>query len=142
MGHRRLDPPGFLPFVQTNPAGCWPERTYKEKKGGWTGGHTLSAPLCEANQDCRIWGWFARPSCDLGRVWRRGHLSSLGVSTPRNPLCLPPELSLLPNAVGTSVLHVWRTNANPASHSIFFVSGDTLDCGPAPCSKRWNLSQK
>ena len=33
MGHRRLDPPGFLPFVQTHPAGSWPGRTYGENDG-------------------------------------------------------------------------------------------------------------
>ena len=33
MGQGRLDPPGFLPFVQTHPAGSWPGRTYGENEG-------------------------------------------------------------------------------------------------------------
>ena len=71
--------------------------------------------------------------------------SSLGVSTPRNPLCLLPELSLLPSTVvGTSVLHVWRTNANakPASLTISLCQGILSAVGLPPCSKGWNFESK
>ena len=105
MGHRCLDPPGFLPFVQMHPAGslAW---TNLHEKSGPARANTLRAPLCGAKPDR---GGLLAPCRDLGKVWSSEDKPSLGVSTPRNPLCL---LSLLPSAVGTSALHVWqRTNA-------------------------------
>ena len=71
--------------------------------------------------------------------------SSLGVSTPRNPLCLLPLAFPAPqhccgNKCSARVAYQRQRQAR-FSHN-FFVSGDTFDSGPAPCSKGWNFESK
>ena len=56
MGHRCLDPPGFLPFVQMHPAGSL----------AWTNLHEKKGPAGEYTESSFVWseagsGWFARP---------------------------------------------------------------------------------
>ena len=136
MGHRCLDPPGFLPFVQMHPAGSLAWTNLHEKKGPGRA-NTLRTPLCGAKPDR---GGLLAPCRDLGKVWSSEDKPSLGVSTPRNPLCLlspPPH----PAALGTSGVHVWRTNANtvPALERfslILFVAEGILWAVCLPFSQR------